>query len=312
VRAATATANGVEVRDHPDPEPGVGQILVSVRAAALNGADILQAKGLYPPPPGAPPDILGLELAGEVAGCGPGAQRFQVGDRVMAVVGGGGQAQLAVLHEREAMRVPASLPWPQAGALPEVYTTAHDALFTQAGLRAGERLCVHGAAGGVGTAAIQLAITAGASVVASVRSPARRSQVAALGATVVDPADAEQHGPFDVILELVGAANLSSNLRALAVGGRIAVIGVGAGSVGEINLGLLMSRRGRIHGSTLRARPLEAKAAAARLVESHVIPLFESDRLTVPIDATFALDDAPAAYEHFSAGNKFGKVVLTS
>lgn len=310
---AVTTGDGeIAVREHPDPVPGTGQVLVRVRAAGLNGADMLQKRGRYPAPPGAPPDIPGLELAGEVVATGPGASRFGPGDRVMAVVGGGGQAELAVVHEREAMPVPSGVDWVSAGGLPEVFTTAHDALFTQAALAPGERVCVHGAAGGVGTAAVQLAVTAGARVVATVRSPERRAAVEELGATVVDPAETEANGPYDVILELVGAVNLDVNLRSLATGGRISVIGIGAGASGQINLGMLMARRGRIHGSTLRARPLEAKAAAARLVEDHVLPLFEAARLKVPLDRAFPLAEAAEAYSHFESGGKFGKIVLTA
>jgi putative PIG3 family NAD(P)H quinone oxidoreductase len=311
VRAVTLADGRLELASRPDPDPGAGQILVAVRAAGLNGADIIQLRGRYPAPPGAPADIPGLELAGEVVACGPGVTRFAVGSRVMAVIGGGGQAELAVLHEREAMPVPDGLDWVQAGGLPEVFTTAHDALFTQAGLATGERLCVHGAAGGVGVAGVQLGVAAGATVVATVRAPERRDQVAGLGAEVIDPADTRRRGPFDVILELVGAPNLGANLDTLAIGGRISVIGIGAGAVGEIDLSVLMARRARIHGSTLRPRPLEGKAAAARLVEAHVLPLFDAGRLVVPVEATFRLEDAAAAYDRFSAGHKFGKVVLT-
>ena len=310
MRAATVVDGRIEIREHPDPEPGLGQLLVRVRAAGLNGADMIQVKGGYPAPPGSPPDIPGLELAGEVVGTGPGVTRFQPGDRVMAVVGGGGQAELATVHEREAMPVPAGMGWPEAGGLPEVFTTAHDALFSQAGLRMGERLLVHGAAGGVGTAGVQLGMAAGARVVASVRNPDMRSRVAELGATVIDPAEAGDAGPYDVILELVGAPNLEVNLKSLDTGGRITVIGTGAGARGEINLGLLMVKRARLHGSTLRARPLEGKAAAARLMESHVLPLFEAGRLKVPVDCTFPLEEAADAYGRFAAGAKFGKVVL--
>ncbi len=310
MRAATVVDGRIEVREHPDPAPGYGQILVRVRAAGLNGADMIQVKGGYPAPPGSPPDIPGLELAGEVVALGPGATRFREGDRVMAVVGGGGQAELAVVHEREAMPVPAGMEWPEAGGLPEVFTTAHDAVFTQAGLRMGERLLVHGAAGGVGTAGVQLGVAAGARVTASVRNPGMRDRVAALGATVIDPADTVASGPYDVVLELVGAPNLEANLKALETGGRITVIGTGAGAKGEINLGLLMVKRARIHGSTLRARPLEGKAAAARLVEAQVLPLFEAGRVRVPVDCTFPLGDAAAAYDRFATGGKFGKVVL--
>lgn len=310
MRAVTAVDGEPVVQDHPDPAPGTGQVLVRVRAAGINSADLVQLMGLYPAPAGWPPDIPGMEFAGEVIACGPGTARFSVGDRVMAVVGGGAQAELAVVNEREAMPVPDGLDWPEAGGLPEVFTTAHDALFTQAGLAPGESLCVHGAAGGVGTAAVQLGVATGATVTATVRAPDRRAQVAAFGATVIDPAETEAAGPYDVILELVGAPNLGPNLSSLKTGGRVSVIGVGAGAVGEINLGVLMYKRARIFGSTLRARPLEAKAAAARLVEAHVLPLFTAGKLRVPVDATFDLEDAPAAYKHFAAGGKFGKVVI--
>src|SRR5687767_14393388 len=170
MRAATVVDGTVRVAEHPDPEPGAGEVLVRVRAAGVNNADLLQAKGFYPAPPGSPPDIPGLELAGEVVAVGTDATRFAVGDRLMAVVGGGGQAELAVVHERAAMRVPDGVDWAQAGAIPEAYTTAHDALFTQCGLSMGERVCIHGAAGGVGTAAVHLAVSTGARVVATVRN----------------------------------------------------------------------------------------------------------------------------------------------
>src|SRR5271169_6463783 len=156
MRAATIREQEIVIEEHADPVPGTGEALVRVRAAGLNGADMMQRRGLYPAPPGSPQDIPGMELAGEVVALGPGAERFAVGERVMAIVGGGAQAELATVHERQLMLVPQALDWPAAGGLPEVFTTAHDALFTQAGLRAGERLLVHGAAGGVGIAAVQL------------------------------------------------------------------------------------------------------------------------------------------------------------
>ena len=311
MRAATIRDGSLEVAEHPEPEPGRGEILVRVRAAGLNGADMLQRAGRYPAPPGSPPDIPGLELAGEVVGRGPGAERFEEGDRVMAIVGGGGQAELCTVHERGAMPVPEALSWAEAGGFAEVFTTAHDALFTQAGLEMGERLLVHGGAGGVGTAAVQMGRAAGATVTATVRSEEKREGVEALGARVLAPEGFAEHGPFDVILELVGAPNLSSNLDAIETGGRICVIGVGGGPKGEINLLGLMGKRARIHGSTLRARPLEEKAAAARLVERAVLPGFVSGALSVPVAATFGLEEAAAAYERFEAGSKLGKIVLT-
>jgi len=311
MRAVTIQDGKLAVEERPDPEPGKGELLVRVRGAGLNGADMLQRKGAYPAPPGSPEDIPGLELAGEVAALGPGATRFEEGDRVMAIVGGGGQAELAVVHERAAMPVPGGLDWPQAGGLPEVFVTAHDALFTQAGLRAGEHLLVHGAAGGVGTAAVQLGRTAGARVTATVRREELRAKVQELGARAIDPEGFEDEGPYDVVLELVGASNLAGNLGALAPGGRISIIGVGGtGPKTEINLLMVMQKRARIHGSTLRARPLEQKAAAMRLVEKEVLPNFENGTLSVPVAETFPLDRAEDAYERFEGGGKLGKLVL--
>jgi NADPH2:quinone reductase len=311
VRAVTIKDGSLVVEERPDPEPGKSELLVRVRAAGLNGADMLQRRGAYPAPPGSPPDIPGMELAGEVVGVGPGVERFQEGERVMAVVGGGAQAELAVVHERAAMPVPGPLEWPQAGGLPEVFTTAHDALCTQARLRPGEHLLVHGAAGGVGTAAVQLGRLTGARVTATVRREELRPEVERLGARAIDPEGFADAGPFDVVLELVGASNLADNLKALARGGRIAVIGVGGtGPQGEINLLALMQKHARIHGSTLRARPLEQKAAAARLVENEVLPGFEAGHLTVPVAETFELDRVEDAYARFEAGGKLGKIVL--
>jgi NADPH2:quinone reductase len=311
VRATTIQDGTLVVEERPDPEPGRGELLMRVHGAGLNGADMLQLRGGYPAPPGSPPDIPGLELAGEVVALGPDAARFAVGDRVMAVVGGGAQAELAVVHERGAMPVPEGLDWPAAGGLPEVFTTAHDAVFTQAQLRPGEHLLVHGAAGGVGTAAVQLGRAAGARVTATVRREELRGEVERLGATAIAPEGFGERGPFDVVLELVGVGNLAENLQSLATGGRIAVIGVGgSGPVGEINLLALMGKRARIHGSTLRARPLEEKAIAMRLVEKEVLPLFERGDLTVPVAETFPLDDVAAAYERFQGGGKLGKLVV--
>jgi NADPH:quinone reductase len=311
MRAAVIADGGVAVQERPDPEPGAGEVLVRVRAAGLNGADMLQRKGAYPAPPGSPPDIPGLELAGEVAALGPGAQRFAEGDRVMAIVGGGGQAELCVVHERQLMPVPDRLDWPAAGGVPEVFTTAHDAVFTQAGLRAGERLLVHGAAGGVGTAAVQLGRAAGADVTATVRNEALRQGVQELGADAVLAPDAyAEHGPYDVVLELVGAPNIPDSLDALNTAGRIVVIGVGGGFKAELNLLALMGRRASIMASTLRTRPLEEKALTARAMERSVLPLLERGDVRVPVAATFGLDEVHDAYERFAAGGKLGKIVV--
>jgi NADPH2:quinone reductase len=311
MRAATIRDKELTVEDHPDPEPGAGEILVRVRAAGINGADMMQRRGMYPAPPGSSQDIPGLELAGEVVARGPGANRFEEGDRVMAIVGGGGQAELATVHERQAMPIPDGLNWAEAGGVPEVFTTAHDAVFTQAALEMGERLLVHGAAGGVGTAAVQLGASAGAHVTATVRRAEARESVTALGAhEVLEPDGFEEHGPFDVILELVGAPNLGPNLKALATQGRIVVIGIGAGAKGELNLRDLMTKRATLRASTLRARPLEEKALATRAAERHVLPLFAAGKLRVPIAETYPLERAVEAYDRFAEGGKIGKIVL--
>ena len=314
MRAVTIVDGALEWREHPDPEPGTAEVLVKVRAAGISNADLLQRAGLYPPPPGVPTDIPGLEAAGEVVALGPGATRFEVGDRVMAVLGGAGQAEQVVVHERAAIPVPAGVPWDVAGAVPENVTTAHDALFTQAGLTMGERLLVHGAAGGVGTAAVLLGALAGATVVATVRDEDRRGGVEALfpGVQAVAPEGFVAHGPFDVILELVGAPNLPGDIEALALGGRICVIGVGAGGKAEVNLLALMGKRGRILASTLRTRPLEQKAAAARLIEAQVVPMLVDGRLRLPVSATFPMVEASSAYDRFAAGGKLGKIVLVT
>jgi NADPH:quinone reductase len=311
MRAVTIHDGDLVIEEHPDPQPGPGEVLIKVRAAGLNGADMHQRLGRYPAPPGVPQDIPGLELAGEVAKTGPNTFRFNEGDRVMGLVGGGGQAELATVHERQLIPVPDHIGWPEAGGAPETFTTAHDAIFTQAGLRSGERLLVHGGAGGVGTSAIQLGRAAGAQVYATVRNEALRDRVADLGATVLAPEGFAEHGPFDVILELVGAPNMPDNVNALNTLGRIAVIGIGAVANAEVHLGALMVKRGRIFASTIRPRPLEEKALTARAFEREVLPHLSSGAVKVPIAETFPLDQAEAAYDRFTAGGKLGKIVLT-
>ncbi len=219
MHAAVIRDGHLVYQERADPVPGDTELLVAVQAAGINGADIAQRAGFYPAPPGWPQDIPGMEMAGEVVGVGHAVTLFSPGDRVMALVGGGAQATLAFVDESHALAVPASLPWAQAGGFPEVFSTAYDALFTQAGLAMGERVLVSGAAGGVGTAGVQLAAATGAVVVATVREPDRREAVAGLGAEVVAaPGEEAEHGPYDVVLELVGAPSLTNALPALASG----------------------------------------------------------------------------------------------
>ena len=313
MQAVTIVDGELEWRSHPDPRPGFGELLVAVEAAGINAADLMQRQGFYPAPPGVPPDIPGMELAGVVVGVGEGTRRYAEGDRVLAIVGGGAQAELCRVPEGSALPVPDALSWEEAGGFPEVFCTAHDALFTQAGLLAGERALVSGAAGGVGTAAVQLAKEAGAHVVASVRNRDHHHAVAELGAAeVVVPDETGDRGPYDVSLELVGAPGVAAVVPVLATGGRIVVIGVGAGAKVELNLLALMGARATLQGSTLRGRSLAEKAAVVRGVEDQVLPLLAERRVRVIVADRFPLSEAQAAYERFAVGGKLGKVVLVN
>jgi NADPH:quinone reductase-like Zn-dependent oxidoreductase len=285
MRAAVIREGKLVVEERPEPE---GELRIRVRAAGVNNADLIQRAGHYPAPPGAPPDIPGLECAGVT----------DDGRRVMALLGGGGQAEQVVVDARHVLDVPAALDDVQAGGFMEAFCTAHDALFTQAHLQAGERLLVNGAAGGVGVAAVQLGVDAGAKVTANARH--HHDELQALGAaTTLD-------GEYDVILELVGGENLQENLHRIATGGRIAVIGTGAGSRAEIEFGLLMRKRGRISASTLRARSADEKAKVVRRLAG-----LDLERFTVPVEATYSLERVSDAYERFAAPGKFGKIVVT-
>ena len=292
MRAAVIDQGALRIEERPDPEPQPGELLIRIRASGVNGADLMQRAGNYPPPPGAPVDIPGLECAGET----------ERGQRVMALLAGGGHAELATVHESHVLAIPDNVTWPEAGGFVETFATAHDALFTQAQLQAGERLLVNGAAGGVGVAAVQLGLAAGAEVTGTARH--HHDELAALGV------DTEPSGDYDVILELVGGENLVTNLDRLALKGRIAVIGTGAGARAELNLHKLMVKRGRIHGSTLRARSTEEKADVIRRLREDVLPLLADGRVRVPVEETFPLARAQDAYERFAAGGKFGKIVI--
>ena len=293
MRAAVIRDGALVVEERPDPVAAEGEMLIRVRAAGINGADLAQRAGRYPAPPGAPADIPGLECAGEVV---------ETGERVMALLGGGGQAELAVVDARHTLPVPDGVDWPAAGGFVEAFATAHDALFTQAGLQPGERLLVNGAAGGVGTAAVQLGVAVGADVTGSTRSNADR--VRALGAST------EVEGEYDVILELVGGELLADDLRRLAPLGRLAVIGTSAGRTVEIDFGQLMGKRGRIHGSHLRGRTADEKAEVMARLRREVVPLLAEGRVRVPVHATYPLEHAQEAYETFTVPGKFGKLVL--
>jgi len=304
----------VRLEDRPDPVPTGDDVLVAVRYAALNPADLAQREGRYPAPPGSPPDVPGIEVAGTVIACGPTARRFAAGDRVFGIVGGGGLASRVLVHERHVTGVPDRLDELAAAAVPEVFVTAHDAAMSQAGLRPGELLVVNGANGGVGTAAVQIAAVSGARVLATVRAEALRDEVARLGATVIAPDDlvdrALAAGGADVILELVGSPNLDPDLLALAVRGRIVIVGTGAGTEATLDLRKLMGRRASLMGTVLRARPLEEKALAVQAFAREVVPHLATGRINPLVDQVFPAAEAAAAFDRLQSPGKLGKVLL--
>jgi len=311
----------VEWAELPDPVPGRGEVLVRVRAAALNRADLLQRRGLYPPPPGYREDVPGLELAGEVASCGPGVTAWKPGDRVMAIASGEGQAELAVAHERMLMPVPAGLSFEDAAALPEAGITAHDALFTLGGLRPGATALVHAVGSGVGTMAIQIARAAGARVVGTSRTAEKLERAKALGLdhgiAVGDPPRfaAEVRSltggrGVGVVLELVGAPYLVDDLACLATGGRVVVVGTMAGREGPLDLPLLMRARGAVIGTVLRPRPLEEKVAASQAFAREVLPLVAAGKVKPVVDAVMPAARAREGHERMEANASFGKIVL--
>ena len=314
MRAVTIVDSDLVIQERPDPVPGPHEVLIEVAACGVNAADLLQRRGFYPAPPGAPADIPGLELAGTVISLGDEVSSVVSGDRVMAIVAGGGQATHAVVHESHLLRVPENVDLVTAGGFPEAFSTAFDAIVAQGQLSAADRLLVTGAAGGVGTAAIQLGARLGATTIASVRDATRADALRSLGADlVVTPDEVSDHGPFDVVLELVGAASLGNGvLTSLAPHARVVVIGVGGGSRVEVDLLALMGTQAVLTGSTLRARNIEAKAHVASGMRRTVLPLLGDGLLEVPILATFPLEDAAGAYARFAEGSKLGKIILTT
>lgn len=310
-RAVTITDGELVLSDAKCVTPAEGEAVVAVAAAGLNAADLLQRRGFYPAPPGWPADVPGLECAGTVVRIGNGVDPGLLGQRVAAIVGGGGQASECVVPAAHLLRLPDHVDWTTAGGFAEACTTAYDALVLQAGLRAGERVAISGAAGGVGVAAVQLAAALGATVVAVTRDETHHAALRELGASECATIETvTQCAPVNVILELVGAAHLGVAQRILAPRARVVVIGVGGGGRVEIDLLGVMATRASITGSTLRARASEEKADIAAAMQRDVIPLLASGALRVPIAATFDLEDAADAYETFAQPGKFGKIVL--
>lgn len=318
-----AGAGGTEVlelREVPDPPFGPDDVRVRIQATAMNRADVLQRRGLYPAPPGAPPDIPGLEFAGRVEGCGERVRLLRPGDRVMAIVGGGAHAERISLPERLCLPVPARLTWEEAAAIPEAFATAFDALLLQGGLSAGEVVLVHAAASGVGSAAVQVAAAAGATVVALSRSADKRKRLEAMGAPhVLDPSadglpdrirEALGGRGVDVVLELVGAASWAVDLEVLAERGRLVLVGTMGGARVDADLGVLMRKRLSVLGTVLRSRPVEEKIALSREFARRMIPLFEQGRLRAVVDRVLPLSRIAEAHERIEGNETFGKLVL--
>ena len=313
-------AEVLEVQERPTPEPGAGEIRVRVLASGLNRADILQRKGSYPVPAGAPADIGGLEYSGEVDAVGPGATIWKTGDPVMGIVGGGGHAEYLCVHEREAIRVPNRMPLDEAAAIPEAFMTAHDALFTRLALGAGETVLIHAVASGVGTAALQLAQLAGAKTIGTSRSPAKLGRARKLGLDVEIDASGKDWAAqveasvgvdrVDAVLDLVGGSYLEGNLRVLAQRGRIVVVGLTGGATAQFNMALLLRKRLTIVGTVMRARSLDEKIALARDFSDRVVPLFESGRITPVIDRIMPFTQIRGAHDLMESNETFGKIVL--
>ncbi len=313
----------LELREVPAPAPSSGQVLVRVRAAGLNRADLLQRQGRYPAPPGVPPDIPGLEFAGEIAGLGAQADRWRVGQRVFGIVAGGAQAEFLVTHEETVAEIPANLDWAQAGAVPEVFITAHDALWKQAQLRSSESVLIHAVGSGVGLAAVQLARARGAVPYGTARTADKIERARPLGLEDGVQLDAGLQGlaerverwtggrGFDVILDLVGGPYVAASVDALAPGGRLMLVATSAGRKAEFDLARVLSRRLTLRGTVLRARPLEEKIAVTRAFADEVVPLFARGVLRPNLDSVFPLSEVRAAHARLESNQTFGKVVLT-
>lgn len=308
----------LDIREVPDPVPGPEELLVRVRSTALNRADLLQRRGLYPGPP-TEIEIPGLEYAGVVEAVGERVRAWEVGDEVMGIVGGSAHAELLAVHERTALAVPEAVGLADAGAIPEVYLTAFDALVVQGGLTSGRWALVHAGASGVGTASIQIAKALGASI-AVTASPGKVEACRDLGADVVvdytidDFADAVAEATggrgVDVVLDVIGGEYTVRNIKSLRVGGRIIQVGVMGDGTVELPLGMLLPKRAGIIGTVLRARPLEEKAALTQRFAAELSPRFADGSLAPVIDSRFAFDDIAAAHERMEANRNVGKIVL--
>ena len=323
MRAVVITEFGdpevLEVQEVLQPEPGPREILVRVASSGVNRADLVQRVGRYPAPPGSPSDIPGLEYSGTVVSAGPGVVLWKEGDRVMGIVGGGGYAEYVTVHERTAVKVPAGIGLTDAGAIPEVFMTAFDALFRQMNLSEGETILIHAVGSGVGTAAVQLTQAAGVRAIGTSRTAAKVDRALELGLDVGILGDddwparvleASGGDGVDLILDLVGGAYLEGNLKVMATGARQVVVGVPSGPTGSLDLRLLMGKRALIKGTVLRARPLEEKISLAREFEHRVCPLFAARKVRPIVDSTYPPEGAPEAHRAMAENRNFGKILL--
>jgi NADPH:quinone reductase len=321
VITGTGGAEVLQLREVPTPEPRGEQVRVRVRAAALNRADLMQCRGYYPAPPGAPADIPGLEYAGEVDALGPDVTGpLKPGDRVFGIVGGGGQAEFALTHERMAIPIPANLGFVEAAAVPEAFITAHDALLTQGRLSPGERVLIHAVGSGVGTAAVQVAHQMGCTVFGTSRTAAKLERAKALGldhaidTSKEDFAAAVQSRTAGagvvVVIDFLGGPALAGNLAALAARGRLVLVGLLGGSNAPFDLNLMLRKRLTIVGTTLRARPLEEKIAATRRFAEQVVPWLTRGTVRPVVDSVFSFEDVHAAQARMESNEVFGKVIL--
>lgn len=324
MRAVVITAHGgpevLEIQERQTPQPGVGEVRVRIHASALNRADISQRLGRYPAPPGSPPDIPGLEYAGEVDTLGRGSSLWNAGDRVMGIAGGGAHAEFLCVHEREVIPAPSGLSMEECAAIPEAFLTAYDALFDKLDLESGETVLIHAAGSGVGTAAIQLARGAGAATIGTSRSRSKLDKCLELGLTAgfhVRDDDWAQRllgeirpSSIHAVLDLVGASYLKGNLEVLGIRGRMVSVGLTAGSRAELDMGVLMRKRITLIGTVLRARPLEEKISLARKFSERVVPLFVDKKLRPVIDRSVSFADIAAAHGAMESNETFGKIVL--
>ena len=317
IEGGSGPAGALKIAERPDPVAGPGQVLIRVRAAGVNRPDLLQRTGAYPPPPGAS-DVLGLEIAGEIEAVGEGVTRWAVGDRVCALLGGGGYAELAVVDARHVLPIPEGLDYVQAAVLPETVFTVFANVFESGALKAGETLLIHGATSGIGVTAIQMAKAAGARVIATSRGADKAAAAKALGADISLDAKSEdleaqirEAGGADVVLDMVGRDYAALNLNSLNAGGRWVVIASLTGPKVEMDLQRIMLKRLTLTGSTLRSRPADEKARLTAAVEATAWPWVASGKVKPPVQAVFALEQAADAHAELEAGGHIGKIVLS-